>query len=140
MNEHNIREWLPKAGLKITPQRIAVFEAVLSMRDHPTAEKIIEHVRNNHPNVAVGTIYNTLETFADKGLITKVKTDGDAMRYDAFTEIHHHLYSKLSSRIDDYYDEELNNMLSVYFKNKRIPGFRVDEVKVQIIGQFTDEL
>lgn len=138
MESKNIRDFLPRHGLKITPQRVAVYEAISTLRDHPTADHIIEFIRKNHPNIAVGTVYNTLETFVEKGLIVKVKTDGEAMRYDADLEKHHHLYSKDSQRIEDYYDEDLNRVIEDYFSKKKIPGFRVKDVKVQVIGQFAE--
>ncbi len=138
MEIKNIREFLPRHGLKITPQRVAVYEAITTMRNHPTADQIIEFIRKNHPNIAVGTVYNTLETFVEKGLIIKVKNDGDAMRYDATTERHHHLYSADSNRIEDYFDEELNRWIEDYFSKKSIPGFKVEDVRVQVIGQFAE--
>lgn len=138
MESKNIRDFLPRHGLKITPQRVAVYEAISTLRDHPTADHIIEFIRKNHPNIAVGTVYNTLETFVEKGLIVKVKTDGEAMRYDADLEKHHHLYSEDSRRIEDYYDEDLNRVIEDYFSKKKIPGFRVKDVKVQVIGQFAE--
>lgn len=138
MESKNIRDFLPRHGLKITPQRVAVYEAISTLRDHPTADHIIEFIRKNHPNIAVGTVYNTLETFVEKGLIVKVKPDGEAMRYDADLEKHHHLYSEDSRRIEDYYDEDLNRVIEDYFSKKKIPGFRVKDVKVQVIGQFAE--
>jgi Fur family peroxide stress response transcriptional regulator len=138
MESKNIRDFLPRHGLKITPQRVAVYEAITVLRDHPTADHIIEFIRKNHPNIAVGTVYNTLETFVEKGLIVKVKTDGEAMRYDADLEKHHHLYSEDSKRIEDYYDEDLNRVIEDYFSKKKIPGFRVKDVKVQVIGKFAE--
>lgn len=139
MESRNIRAMLPRFGLKITPQRLAVYEAITSSRTHPTAEHIIDFVRERYPNIAVGTVYNTLETFVEKGIIHKVKTEGDVMRYDAFTEKHHHLYSMDSMRIEDYYDEELNRWIEAYFSRKEIPGFRVSDVRVQIVGEFSDQ-
>ncbi|HNU77605.1 MAG: transcriptional repressor [Prolixibacteraceae bacterium] len=136
--ETDIREYLPKHGLKITPQRLAVFEAIVSMKNHPTAENIIENVRKQYPNLAVGTVYNTLETFVEKGLIMKVKTDGDTMRYDPTTARHHHLYSMNSRRIEDYYDEELSQLIEDYFREKEIPGFDLKDVRVQLLGYFDD--
>jgi Fur family transcriptional regulator, peroxide stress response regulator len=135
----NIREALPQYGLKITPQRVVVYEAVQLLKNHPTADNIIEFIRTNHPNIAVGTVYNTLETFVEKGLVSKVKTDGDIMRYDAATSRHHHLYSKGSNRIGDYYDDDLVQLIENYFAEKEIPGFKVEDVKISIIGEFLDD-
>ncbi|MDQ7817994.1 MAG: transcriptional repressor [Melioribacteraceae bacterium] len=127
------------SNLKVTPQRMAVLEALSSLKNHPTVDKIKEYVAKNHPNIAVGTIYKTLETFVDKGLVKKVKTEKDVMRYDPILEKHHHLYCEKSEHIEDFFDDELNNMLEEYFKKKRIPNFKVNDVKLQIIGTFKDK-
>jgi Fur family transcriptional regulator, peroxide stress response regulator len=134
----NIREVLPQLGLKITPQRVVVYEAICLLKNHPTAENIIDFIRINHPNIAIGTLYNTLETFVEKRLISKVKTDGDVMRYDATTTKHHHLYSKDSRRLGDYYDDDLNRLVENYFSEKGIPGFRIEDIEIIINGEFQE--
>lgn len=134
------RDVLIQLGLKITPQRIAVLEAMNSLTDHPTAECIIDYIRRNHPNIAVGTVYKTLETFVDKGIIKKVKTERDVMRYDSILEKHHHLYCIESDRIDDYYDPDLTLLIENYFSKKEIPNFNIDDIKLQITGRFTKEV
>jgi Fur family peroxide stress response transcriptional regulator len=138
MDMTKIRDLIRDAGLKVTPQRMLVLEAVASMKNHPTADHITEFIRQNHPNIAVGTIYKILENFVEKGLIKMVKTEKDKMRYDAFLEKHHHLYCANSERIEDYNDEELNILLENYFKNKKIEGFAIEDIKLQIIGKFTN--
>ncbi|MDD2279509.1 MAG: transcriptional repressor [Bacteroidales bacterium] len=130
---------LVKHGLKITPQRIAVLDAMEAIDGHPTAENIIDFIRRNHPNIAVGTVYKTLETFIDKGLIIKVKTDKDVMRYEIVAQNHHHLYCAESERIEDFYDDEINALLSNYFAKKKIPNFTIEEIKLQITGKFDDK-
>jgi Fur family peroxide stress response transcriptional regulator len=136
MDMTKIRDLIMNAGLKVTPQRMLVLEAVTEMKNHPTADHIIEFIRQSNPNIAVGTIYKVLENFVDKGLIKMVKTDKDKMRYDAFLEKHHHLYCVNSDRIEDYNDEELNVLIENYFKTKTIPGFTIEDIKLQIIGTF----
>lgn len=130
---------LKNGNLKVTPQRVAVLEALSNLKDHPTADKIKEYVVKNHPNIAVGTIYKTLETFVEKGFVKKVKTDEDVMRYDAILDKHHHLYCEDTNRIEDFFDDELNSMLEDYFKKKRIPNFKVKDIKLQIIGTFNNK-
>ena len=127
---------LSEAGLKITPQRIAVLEAVIELQNHPTAEKIIDFIKANHPNIATGTVYKTLETFVEKGMINKVKTDRDIMRYDAMTDPHHHLYCSSSDRIEDFIDPELTMMIEGYFNKHKIPNFKIEDIKLQVIGEF----
>ncbi len=127
---------LKEKSLKITPQRLAVLEAVIKLANHPTADKIIEFIKKNHPNIAVGTVYKTLETYVEKGIVKKVKTDKDIMRYDAVLDKHHHLYCLESDRIEDYYDDDLNQMIEDYLRNKKIENFKIKNIKLQIIGNF----
>jgi Fur family transcriptional regulator, peroxide stress response regulator len=127
---------IAQKGLKITPQRIAILEAIMSLNNHPTAENIIDYIRINHPNISVGTVYKVLDAFVEKELISKVKTEKDIMRYDPLVENHHHIYCSDSDRIDDYIDVELNQILVHYFENKKIPGFTIEDIKLQIIGKY----
>ena len=127
---------LTEKGLKVTPQRIAILSAIYELNNHPTADNIIDHIRKNNPNIASGTVYSVLDTLVEKELIKKVTTDKDIMRYDGILETHHHLYCSGCDVIEDYMDEELNEMLTVYFKNKIIRGFQVREFVLQIKGKF----
>ena len=136
MPAKEIRAKLSDKGLKITPQRIAILEAIEKLNNHPTAENIIEYIRRNHPNIATATVYKVLDALASNDLIKKVKTDRDIMRYDAITENHHHLYCAESDRIEDYFDKDLNEMIGSYFEKKGIPGFEIEDIKLQIIGTF----
>lgn len=88
----NIRNRLIEKGLKVTPQRMIILEAIYRLDNHPTAEQIIEYIRQEHPNIATGTVYKVLETLVSNNLVRKVKTEKDIMRYDGKTGNHHHLY------------------------------------------------
>lgn len=136
MNQENHRNILIEKELKVTPQRMAVLDALSNLKNHPTADNIIEFIKTNHPNIAIGTVYKTLETFVEVGVIKKVKTEKDVMRYDSILENHHHLYASDTEYIEDYFDNELDEMIDKYFQKKRIPNFVVEDVKVQIIGKF----
>ena len=136
METNALRGKLMEKGLKVTPQRMAALEAIFVLKNHPTAENIIEFIRKNHPNIATGTVYKILETFVELQLIQKVKTENDVMRYDPIMEKHHHLYSSESDRIEDYMDDELNEIIQKYFEKKEIPGFEINDIKLQIIGKF----
>ncbi|MBA7592911.1 hypothetical protein ES708_35113 [subsurface metagenome] len=138
MELHDIRNTLISNGLRVTPQRIAVLEAVIKLGNHPSTEHVIRFIKENHPNVAIGTVYKILDALVGKRIVRKVKTDRDIMRYDAKTQNHHHLYCIESDRIEDYFDEDLNRVIKKYFKNKNIPNFKIDDIKLQIIGRFSD--
>lgn len=136
MKNKEIRNKLIEKGLRVTPQRLAILEAITMLENHPTAENIIEFVKKHHPNIATGTVYKVLDALVESKLINKVKTDKDVMRYDAIIENHHHIYSTESDRIENYFDSHLNKLLSDYFKKNKIPGFEIDDIKLQIIGKF----
>jgi Fur family transcriptional regulator, peroxide stress response regulator len=136
MNINEIRNKLIEKKLKVTPQRIAILEAIDQLNNHPTAENIIEFIRKNHPNIATATVYKVLDALVENRLVKKVKTEKDIMRYDAFMVNHHHLYCSESDRIEDFVDEDLNNLIEQFFKNRQIPDFKIEDVKLQIIGKF----
>jgi Fur family peroxide stress response transcriptional regulator len=131
-----VRNKLTEKGLRVTPQRIAIYEAILKLNNHPTADEIATFIKQDHPNIATGTIYKVLESLVSNGLIKKVKTERDVMRYDAIIENHHHLYCAESDRIVDYYNDEINNLLTEYFRKNGIPDFEIGDIKLQIIGKF----
>lgn len=139
ISQEEIKKRLVGKDLKITPQRMAILEAIYELKNHPTAENIIEYIRQKHPNIATGTVYKVLETLVDNGLIKKVNTDRDFMRYDGIMETHHHLYCSTNEVIEDYHDPELDKMLKDYFLSKNIPGFQIEEFVVQIKGSFFKE-
>jgi len=136
MDTHTIGTILTGKGLRVTPQRIAVLEAVIKLNNHPTAENIAKFVHNYNPNIAVGTVYKVLEVLVEKKILARVKTDKDIMRYDAILAHHHHLYCAETDRIENYFDEGLNKLLIDYFKNRKIKNFEIDDIKLQIIGKF----
>lgn len=138
MSISEIRNKLTEKGLRITPQRIAIYDAILKLNNHPTADDIIALIRQDHSNIAIGTVYKVLDSLVENGLIKKVKTERDVMRYDAIMENHHHLYCSESDRIEDFKDDELCDLLENYFEKKVIPDFKIEDIKLQIIGKFLD--
>lgn len=132
----SIRHKLQEKGLKITPQRVAIYEAVVTLNNHPTAENVIEYIKTNFPNISVGTVYKVLDSLVENNLLKKVKTEKDIMRYDAVLSNHHHLYCSETERIEDYTDEDLNALINDYFQKKAIKNFTIYDVKLQITGKF----
>ena len=138
MNKEYIIKSLKSCNLKVTPQRIAVMDGVINLKNHPTAENLIDYIKTNYPNIATGTVYKTLDTLVKNNLIKRVKTDSDIMRYDAVIERHHHLYCIESDRIEDFYDSDLDIIIDNYLKKKNIPNFKIEYIKLQITGKLTD--
>jgi len=136
MNSTEAADKLKQKSLRVTPQRVAVFQIVCRLNNHPTAENIIRNIRESHPNISVGTVYKVLDTLVECNLLGKVKTEKGTMRYDPVLSGHHHLYCKETDRIADYEDPELDKMLEAYFSKKKIENFTIKDIKLEITGNF----
>jgi len=79
------------AGLAVTPQRLAIIEALVASADHPRAEQIFDDVRRLHPHISLATVHRTLETLCAIGEARKVTMLYDSARYDGNLEPHHHV-------------------------------------------------
>ena len=132
---HDIKKKLNEKGLKATPQRIAVIKALYALKNHPDTEEIIEYVIKHNPSISQGTIYRTLDLLADHKIIKRLRTESGRMRFDANTQPHFHLYDKNGDLIMDIFDEQLLHYLNHYFAKKNIPGFRLEDIRLQLIGQ-----
>jgi Fur family peroxide stress response transcriptional regulator len=132
----DIRNSLSEKGLKVTPQRMRILEAIHKLKNHPTAEQILTYIRKHDPNIGSGTVYNVLDILVQNGLIKKVKTEKDVMRYDGIVENHHHLYCRECDYIEDYTNKKLDDLLKKFFEENKIDNFKIDEIKLQIAGNF----
>ena len=84
---------LRRAGLKLTPQRIAIVREFAGDTSHPTAQDLFERLTPNFPSMSFATVYNTLDTLARAGLASIVRLPGkrgDAARFDPNSAPHHH--------------------------------------------------
>jgi Fur family peroxide stress response transcriptional regulator len=136
MKEDDIIQSIKAAGLRVTPQRIAIMEAIMKIGKHPAKEQIIAYVKLHHPSISVATVYNILDSFVQNHVVDKVKTENGVLRYDPKRVHHHHLYCTKSDIIEDYVDTELDNLIANYFKDKGIADFKIEDVKLQITGEF----
>ncbi len=114
--ESDFRDRLKEKDLKITPQRVVIFDAILQLKNHPSAENITECSKINLTNISVWTVYKGLDIFDEIELFNKVKTENDIMRYDYYISKHYHLYRKETDMKEDYEDEKLNGFITDYFK------------------------
>jgi Fur family transcriptional regulator, peroxide stress response regulator len=132
----HIRNKFIEKGLKVTPQRMIILEAIYALNNHPTAENISEFIREKNPNIATGTVYKVLDTLVNSGLVRKVKTDRDIKRYDGIIESHHHLYCGECDYIEDYENTKLDALIMKFFEENKIHNFIIDDIKLQINGRF----
>ncbi len=91
-------------GLKITPQRTIIYDELIKAKDHPSADDIYKRVRKILPNISFDTVYRTLLSFSEIGIIRPVEGYGEKKRFDSDTENHHHLRCMRCQKIIDFYN------------------------------------
>ncbi len=114
-----------EAGLNVTYQRILIYKALRNMRTHPTADEIYKAVQGEYPSISLATVYKTLETLAEHGLLSKVTKLHDLARYDAETEPHHHLICTGCKKVVDVYDEQFNQLPFPRQEDFEVQGYRI---------------
>lgn len=129
---------LSTANLKVTHQREVILSIVLNCKNHPSTEHVYGLTKKEIPSISLATVYKTLETFADKGIISKTLTIEGQARYDPNLDAHGHIYSTNSNEIIDYVDEELNAVISDFFKKKKVKNFHIKKISLNIIGDKID--
>lgn len=96
---------LKEAGLRVTPQRLAIYDALVTSDAHPTAQLLYEHLQPELPSLSQATVYNTLQVLATRGLIQEVGDVGDgAVRYDGNPAPHVNLVCTNCHCVKDVFD------------------------------------
>lgn len=121
---------LRQRGIQPTAQRVAIAEVLLATTAHPTAEDVLEMVRNTAPSVSRATVYNTLNLFTRKGLVeTRVLRDGITV-YDPNIEPHHHFIDDDTGEIVDLPEDVVEVVPRLYLE-----GIDIREIQVVIRGR-----
>jgi len=88
--------------LKITPQRVGIYQVLIQSKRHPTADLVFRAVKKEFPNISFDTVNRTLSTFAEIGVVDVVETFGGPKRFDPDITDHHHLHCMACGRIIDF--------------------------------------
>jgi Fur family peroxide stress response transcriptional regulator len=92
-------------GLKITPQRLAIFEYLEGNMSHPSAEDIFLEIKKKYPMISFATVYKTIEALKNRGNLLELTIDPKRRRYDPDTSHHHHLICIRCKKILDIYTD-----------------------------------
>ncbi|WP_372845582.1 Fur family transcriptional regulator [Pontiella sp.] len=91
------------AGLRMTHQRMEIFREVAQTGEHPDADTIFKRVRERLPMVSHDTVYRTLASLEEMGLVSRVDPICGRARYDANRDEHHHFICRECGSISDLY-------------------------------------
>lgn len=93
---------LKEAGINPTAQRIAICRYVLCEADHPTAEQVKEWADRNFPKMSLATVYNTLGTLVEAGLLKELKLPhSECVIYDDKVSDHFHFLDEKTGELID---------------------------------------
>ncbi len=92
LSGRDLRMALKAHGLRMTPQRQLILDAIASLHGHISADLVYQRVARTFPNVNVSTVYRTLELLQDLGFVTHTHFDDGVAQYHLTDEpAHQHL-------------------------------------------------
>lgn len=115
---------LREAGLKITPQRMAVVECLIGDETHPTANALYERLRERFPSMSVATVYNTLQALDAIGRCRRLELGGPT-RFDPKVEAHDHALCERCGAMRDIARPAEPAQTAL----QALPGFMVERVE-----------
>ncbi|MDD5255062.1 MAG: transcriptional repressor [Candidatus Omnitrophica bacterium] len=104
------KEKCAEHNLKVTPQRVTIYEELLKAKDHPSADAIYKRVRSFLPNISFDTVYRTLLSFSEIGIINQVEGYGEKKRFEPNLYSHHHFRCLKCHAIIDFSHDAYNNI------------------------------
>ncbi len=128
------RELLKKNGLKVTPQRVAVHEAMLKL-GHACADMVTAEILNvKKAKVTVASVYNILTQLSLLGIYHHRLSENNKMYFDVNTFKHFHLYDTMNHTFSDVIDEDLYDQIETKLLARRFKGYKIDGIDVQILA------
>jgi Fur family peroxide stress response transcriptional regulator len=130
---NNLKEILVKNGISPSYHRLKIYEYLVNNHTHPTADMIYADIIHYIPTLSKTTIYNTLKTFAEKGLVYSITIEDNEVRYDADVTFHGHFKCLTCGSL---YDVDLDqfNIEKKLNANKKIQGHTITEKQIYLKG------
>ena len=101
MTKEAVSKLLTEYAIRPTQQRMEIALLLLAKPQHLSADQVLMSVNSHENLVSKATVYNTLNLFAEKGLIRQVIVEPSKVFYDSNTETHHHIYNEDTGMLQD---------------------------------------
>ncbi|GIW06196.1 MAG: transcriptional repressor [Dehalococcoidia bacterium] len=123
---------LRSRGLRVTPQRIVILDAIAGAHDHFSAEDIHSAIADDNPGINLSTVYRTLETFERHHLVRRTDLGLNRIVYHwSGRAPHHHLVCHACGRIIEIDDDALQALTR---ELERRYGFHADLQHQSVFG------
>ena len=100
-----LTELFRERGLKVTPQRRAIFDVLHGNPEHPTAEGIYARVSESMPTISLRTVYQVLNDLSDMGELAQLDLGTGSSRFDPNLDPHHHLVCESCGTVLDVHGD-----------------------------------
>ncbi|MFA5861994.1 MAG: Fur family transcriptional regulator [Candidatus Thermoplasmatota archaeon] len=128
----NARVGLLRArGLKVTAQRLAVLDALMSAHGHPSSEEVHTRLKRKHPTISLSTVYSTLTAFTEVGIVDVLTLADGITRYDTNTEPHANF---VCLRCKAIIDLESPNVAGFLEEVRALTPYEVVGQKLEVFG------
>lgn len=103
ISERRARDWLLKGDVRPTQQRVALAQLLVGdgQDRHVCAESLFEAASETEASVSLATVYNTLKTFCNAGLLNEISIDGHKSYFDTRIDEHPHYYWESTAEVTD---------------------------------------
>ncbi|MBQ8895680.1 MAG: transcriptional repressor [Clostridia bacterium] len=115
-----------------TKQKAVILSAVQGTKTHPTAEQVYEMIRDEMPNVSLGTVYRNLNRLAEIGTIRRISVINSPDKFDGDLTPHHHISCTQCGKFCDFFDAEYNESLDRFIEAKT--SFRIAKHETVFYG------
>jgi Fur family peroxide stress response transcriptional regulator len=109
--DKDITGLLRKSGYRVTPQRLAVYDALARTKEHPNAETLYASLLPAFPTMSLATVYKTVEILHNIGLIRLLNTGEPSFRYDADVSEHAHVQCESCGAVLDAFSVDVDNII-----------------------------
>ena len=127
----NISLIFKEKKLKLTPQRLAVYQYLKSTNEHPSAETIYNALQATYPTMSLATVYKSLKTLVEVNLVQELNVGEGNFRYDANCFEHCHIQCVKCGKVEDLMNLPLPNLNSIVEENS---DYKVNWNKVFFYG------
>ncbi len=129
--------YLREHNLPVTAQRLAIAEVVLSAERHLSAEDIAAEVTARGRHVGTATVYRTIDTLLESGLIVERDFGEGFRRFEPARDIpnHEHLVCSVCGKVEEFRDERLERMTTIVAESR---GFARQSHRLVIHGVCAD--
>ena len=130
---NDFKDVLRKAGLKVTPQRIAILEEIMKDKGHRESEDVYMAIKTRKTHVSRATVYRTLDILVQYGFARKLNLGDGRARYETKIDSphHDHMICNNCGKIIEFINDEIENIQEEIAKHHQ---FKLQQHIHQLFG------